>query len=118
MTIPLDPNTLSDNDTTHVANQLGGLKVTDEPENIVKPKQSIIAVACQEFQEGMKVECESFSRNICSQLADLRQSLGAAIKGEGSISSSFASLRETMDRDHAELMEQLNVLKEKLDRMG
>jgi len=118
MTTPTSSNNLSNDHTTKIANQLEGLRVSDEPQHTVTPKQSIIAVACQDFEEAMKVECEAFTRDICSQLAGVRQSLGAAIKGEGSISSTFASLRESMDKDHAELMDQLNVLKERLDRMG
>jgi hypothetical protein len=64
------------------------------------------------------VECEAFSRDLSSDLAGIGQSLRAEMKAGGDISSTFASLRESMDRDHAQLMEQLNVLKERLDRMG
>jgi hypothetical protein len=66
----------------------------------------------------MRVECETFSRELTSDLAGIGQSLRAEMKPGGDLSSTFASLRESMDRDHAQLMEQLNVLKEKLDRMG
>jgi hypothetical protein len=117
MTTPISPNNLSNDHTANIANQLEGLRV-DEPENIVKPKQSSIATACQEFQEAMRVECEAFSRDLTSDLAGIGQSLRAEMKAGGDIRSTFASLRESMDRDHAKLMEQLNVLKEKLDRMG
>ena len=118
MTTPISPNNLSNDHTANIANQLEGLKVTDELQHTVTPKQSIIAVACQEFKEAMRVECEAFSRDLTSDLAGIGQSLRAEMKAGGDISSTFASLRESMDREHAELMEQLNVLKEKLDRMG
>jgi len=118
MTSPISPNNLSNDHTGDMAHRLEGLRVTDEPENIVKPKQSIIAAAWQEFREAMRVECEAFSRDLTSDLAGIGQSLRAEMKAGGDISSTFASLRKSMDRDHAELMEQLNVLKEKLDRMG
>jgi len=118
MTTPISPNNTSNSQAAHLANRLEGLRVTDGPENTVTPAQSSVAVAYQDFAEAMKMECESFTRDICSQLADVRQDLREAIKGEGGIISTFASLRESMDKDHAKLMEQLNVLKEKLDRMG
>jgi hypothetical protein len=119
MTTPISPNNLSNNQTAHLANQLGGLRVSDEPENIVKPKQSSIAAAWQEHDESMRAECESFTRDLSSQLAGMRQRLVAEIEENGRARSAiFAPLRDYLDNSQAEFEEQMRVLRERLDKIG
>jgi len=119
MTTPTSNDNLSNNQTAHIANQLEGLRVTDEPENIVKQRQSSIAAAWQEHDEAMRAECESFTRDISTQLAGMRQRLVGAIEENGRARSDiFAPLREYLDNSHDEFMEQMRVLRERLDKIG
>jgi hypothetical protein len=119
MTTPTSPNNLSNDHTANIANQLEGLRVSDEPENIVKPKQSSITAAWQEHDEAIKAECEAFTRDLSSQLAGLRQRLVAEIEENGRAASDiFAPLREYLDNSQAEFEEQMRVLRERLDKIG
>jgi hypothetical protein len=118
MTTPTSPNELSYDHTANIANQLGGLRVS-EPQNIAAPEQSIIAAAWQEHDEAIKAECESFTRDLSSQLAGMRQRLVAEIEEKGRAASNiFAPLREYLNNSQAEFEEQMRVLRERLDKIG
>jgi hypothetical protein len=119
MTTSTSPNNLSNDHTANIANQPEGLRVTDGPENMVKPTQSIVAAAWQEHDESMRAECESFTRDLSSQLAGMRQRLVAEIEEIGRARSNiFAPLREYLDNSQAEFEEQMRVLRERLDKIG
>ena len=93
--------------------------MSDEPQHTVTPAQSIIAAAWQEHDESMRAECESFTRDLSSQLAGMRQRLVAEIEEIGRARSNiFAPLREYLDNSQAEFEEQMRGLRERLDKIG
>jgi hypothetical protein len=119
MTTPISSTNPSNDHTANIANQLEGLRVSGEPENIAAPEQSIIAAAWQEHDEAMKAECEAFTRDLSSQLAGMRQRLVAEIEENGRARSAiFAPLRDYLDNSQAEFEEQMRVLRERLDKIG
>ena len=119
MTTPTSYNNLSNDHTTKIANQLEGLRVSDETQHTVTPEHSTIATAWQEHDKAIKAECESFTRDLSSQLAGMRQRLVAAIEEKGRAKSNiFAPLREYLDSSQVDFEEQVRVLRERLDKIG
>lgn len=111
MTTPIS----SHNPTDHITNRLESLSVTDEPQHIVQSTPPSFAAACQEFEEAMRAECEASSRAISSALANMRHDFVAAYEAEARVSREFFV---SLDNSHAEFMERLKILRERLDRIS
>jgi hypothetical protein len=63
----------------------------------------------------MRVQCEVSSRAVSSALANLRQEFVAAYEAEARVSREFFV---SLENSHAEFMERLKILRERLDRIS